>query len=74
MSLLVFGTLHLGQLVAALFLGCGGTIAQLRQHLLNAGEIVGLAALVEVEDQRLAVCEQAAHHGPADVHAVGRRP
>ena len=41
---------------------------------LEADEITGGAALVEVVDQRLAACEQPAHHGPADGHAVGRRP
>jgi len=64
-----FGEIHLEQLVAALFLGRGGSIAQLRQQLLNAGEIAGVTAVVEVEDQRVAVCEQAAHHGTTDVDA-----
>ena len=41
---------------------------------LNAGEVAGLAALVEVEHQGVAVCQQAAYHRTADVHAVGRRP
>ena len=64
-----FGEIHLEQLVAALSLGHGGPIAQQRQHLLNAGEIAGVTALVEVEHQRVAVCEQAAHHGTTDVDA-----
>jgi hypothetical protein len=41
---------------------------------LNAGEVAGVAELVEVEHQGVAVCQQAAHHRTADVHAVGRRP
>ncbi len=63
------GEVHFEGLVAALALGGGGPLAQLRQHLPDAGEIAGAAALAEVQDQRLAVCEQTAHHGPADVDA-----
>jgi hypothetical protein len=59
------GEIHPEQPVAAFALWGGGPLAQLRQHLLDAGEIAGVAARVEVEDQRLAVCEQAAPHGPA---------
>ena len=38
----------------------------LTRQRLDAGEVAGLAQLVEIEHQRLAVTQQAAHHGTAD--------
>jgi hypothetical protein len=61
--------IHFQQLMAALRHG-----AELLQHLLDAGEIAGVAHLVEVEHQRLALPQQSPHHGATDVHEVGRRP
>ena len=41
-------------------------ISELAQHFLNRGQIAGVAHLVEVEHDRLALLEQAPHHGPTD--------
>lgn len=68
------GEIHPQQLVAAFALWRSGPIAQILQHLLKAGEIVGEAALVEVEHQVVAITQHAANHGTADVHAFGRWP
>jgi hypothetical protein len=52
--------------VATLTGGIEGPGAELSEHLLDAGEVAGVAARVEVEHQRLALGQQPAHHRPAE--------
>ena len=66
--------INLQQLMAVVSLRCLPLVAKPRQLLLDAGELVGLAALVEVEHQCLATAQLPTHHRPANVHTVGRRP
>ena len=56
------GEFHLQQPVA---------LGRLRQHF-DAGEVAGVAHLVQVEHQRLAACQQSAHHGAADEAGTAR--
>jgi hypothetical protein len=58
--------IHSQQDVAGLAGGIEGLGAELSKHLLNACEVAGVAALVEVEHLGLAVLQQMPHHRTAD--------
>ena len=60
------GEIHPQELVAVLPIGSKAPRTELRQHPLDAGEITGVTAFVEVEHQRVALPQQAANHRPAD--------